>query len=72
MELEKKGKCLVGDLAGTWSYDPATGWIELVVNGAVERLRALRGTNREEGGETIALTGRNNAGIGVWAIRENQ
>lgn len=72
MELEKKGKCLVGDLAGTWSYDPATGWIELVVNGAVERLRALRGTNCEEGGETIALTGRNNAGIGVWAIRENQ
>lgn len=67
MRLSADGTCIAGDLKGTWVYDESTGWLEIVVNGAVERLRALRGTDREEGGATIALTGRNTAGIGVWA-----
>ncbi len=72
MELKADGSVRVADLTGSWSYDEETGWLEVIVGGAVEKLRALHATHREEGGDTVALTGRNDAGIGVWAVRHTE
>ena len=72
MELNADGSLKVADLTGTWSYNERTGWIEIVIGGAIEKLRALRATHREEGGATIAFTGRNDAGIGVWAVKHTK
>ncbi|MBQ9120487.1 MAG: arabinan endo-1,5-alpha-L-arabinosidase [Lachnospiraceae bacterium] len=66
MRLDADGGCKIGDLHGRWNYDEARNDLEVVINGAIEHYRAIRSTDREEGGETIALTGRNDAGIGVW------
>ena len=69
MNLYADGKCKVGAVEGIWNYNENSGIITLTANGAVEKMRALRGTNREEGGRTVALTGRNQSGIGVWAMK---
>lgn len=44
----------------------------IIIAGAVERLRALNASHREEGGSTVVLTGRNDAGIGVWAVKHTK
>lgn len=69
MVLMTDGTCRVGDLKGSWSYEEKKGSLTVIVNGAVEHYRALPATNRELGGATVALTGRNEAGIGVWACK---
>ena len=69
MNLYADGNCKVGAVEGSWDYNENSGIITLTANGAVEKMRALRGTNREEGGKTVALTGRNQSGIGVWAMK---
>ncbi len=66
MSLFADGGCKVGDLNGRWSYDAARNDLMVVLNGAIEHYQALRSTDHEEGGETIALTGRNDANIGIW------
>ena len=69
MEIRADGTVKVGDLTGSWEYDEATGWLLIIIADAVERLRALNASHREEGGSTVALTGHNDAGIGVWAVK---
>lgn len=66
MELKADGTCRVGDLSGTWSCTEETGTLTVFINGAVEHYQAFHAADREEGGETIALSGRNTAGIGIW------
>ncbi len=72
MELKADGSVKAADLTGSWSYDEETGWLEVIIGGAVEKLRALHATHREECGSTVALTGRNDAGIGVWAVKHTK
>ena len=72
MEIRADGTVKVGDLTGSWEYDEAAGWLLIIIAGAVERLRALNASHREEGGSSVALTGRNDAGIGVWAVKHTK
>lgn len=66
MKLNSDGSCKVGDIFGVWECEEKTGALTVIINGAVEHYQAFHASDREEGGKTIALTGRNSAGIGIW------
>ena len=72
MELEDDGTVKMPAVKGHWNYDGMQSTVTVTYNGVSEKYYLLPARDREEGGDTYVLTGRNMSGNGIWCKKINQ
>lgn len=66
MELLEDGTARMPAVRGRWEYDRMKSVVTVTYNGVMEKYFLLPAKDREEGGDTYVLTGRNMSGNGIW------